>query len=213
MPPIESLAKVPGASALTRLIDSASLSENPLGATTIQILHNLQHQHLWTSLQIHDISIPPNDSQEPVLADTSTRDQTCSIISGIPPQRTYIHPDEQFYLLEKGLREDHLKPERAFVIPTAQGQKWTLRRIAGIFDALPNVEVVTDSESSSKGVAVDPDQEKKLAEYYERKEEALKAKEWGSKRMLLAMVDKGMGGDGTVVYYVVQEGEVKPRQN
>ncbi len=24
---------------------------------------------------------------------------------------------------------------------------------------------------------------------------------------------EGMGGDGTVVYYIMQEGEVKPRQN
>ena len=35
-----------------------------------------------------------------------------------------------------------------------------------------------------------------------------------AKRVLLAMkAHDGMGGDGTVVYYIVQEGEVKPRQN
>lgn len=35
-----------------------------------------------------------------------------------------------------------------------------------------------------------------------------------AKRVLLAMkAHVGMGGDGTVVYYIVQEGEVKPRQN
>jgi tRNA-splicing endonuclease subunit Sen15, fungi type len=37
-----------------------------------------------------------------------------------------------------------------------------------------------------------------------------------AKRVLMGMVTrsgKGGGGDGTVVYYVVQEGEVKPRQN
>jgi tRNA-splicing endonuclease subunit Sen15, fungi type len=35
-----------------------------------------------------------------------------------------------------------------------------------------------------------------------------------AKRVLLAMkAHQGMGGDGTIVYYIVQEGEVKPRQN
>ncbi len=35
-----------------------------------------------------------------------------------------------------------------------------------------------------------------------------------AKRLLLAMrAREGQGGDGTVVYYIVQEGEVKPRQN
>lgn len=39
--------------------------------------------------------------------------------------------------------------------------------------------------------------------------------EWrDAKRVLMGMTAaSGMGGDGTVVYYVVQEGEVKPRQN
>ena len=39
--------------------------------------------------------------------------------------------------------------------------------------------------------------------------------EWkDSKRILLAMLaHNGMGGDGTVTYYIMQEGEVKPRQN
>ena len=34
------------------------------------------------------------------------------------------------------------------------------------------------------------------------------------KRVLLGMrAHDGVGGDGTVVYYIMQEGEVKPRQN
>lgn len=34
------------------------------------------------------------------------------------------------------------------------------------------------------------------------------------KRMLLGMkAREGVGGDGTVVYYIMQEGDVKPRQN
>lgn len=209
---MESLVQAPDASVLTNLIDSASMSGNPLGATTIQILHNLQHQHLWTSLQIHDISVPANSTLDPTSLEPSARDKGRTIVSGIPPQRTYTHPDEQLYLLESGLREDDLRPERVFVIPTSQGQYWSLRRMAGVFDALSNIEVVKGSEASTSE-NVDADKAKKLEQYYERKEKSIETKEWGSRRMLLAMVDKGMGGDGTVVYYVVQEGEVKPRQN
>ncbi|KAJ5183443.1 hypothetical protein N7492_001059 [Penicillium capsulatum] len=213
MAAMEFPAQATGPSALTRLIDSASMSGNPLGATTIQILHNLQHQHLWTSLQIHDISVPASNTPDPTFLDPSVRDKGRTIISGVPPQRTYTHPDEQLFLLDKGLREDDLRPERVFVIPTAQGQYWSLRRMAGVFDALPTIEVVDDQEAGSKSENVDPEKAKKLEEYYARREKALETKEWGSRRMLLAMVDKDMGGDGTVVYYVVQEGEIKPRQN
>lgn len=190
-------------SSLTKLIDSASASEDPFAATTIQILHNLQHQHLWTSLQTHDIS----------KLSSSTQDDTVStLISGIPPNRVYTHPDEQLYMLEKGLRDEDLKPERIFVIPTAQGQSWSLRRMAAIFDALSEIEVAAGQDDSSDR-EVDPDKAKKLEEYYERREQASITNEWGAKRTLLAMVDKGKGGEGTVVYYVVQDGEVKPRQN
>jgi len=35
-----------------------------------------------------------------------------------------------------------------------------------------------------------------------------------AKRILLAILShNGMGGDGTIVYYIMQEGDVKPRQN
>ncbi|KAJ5740450.1 hypothetical protein N7493_000322 [Penicillium malachiteum] len=190
-------------SALTKLIDSASASGNPVDATTIQVLHNLQHQHLWTNLQIHNLAAPDTSNDFPPVR---------KLLSGIPPNRVYTHPDEQLYMLQKGIREDELRPERLFVIPTAQGQPWSLRRMAFAFDALNDVEV-TDDVNELKGPEVDAEKSKVLDEYYEKRTEAIATQEWGSKRMLLAMVDKGMGGDGTVVYYVVQEGEVKPRQN
>lgn len=199
----------PEPSALSKLIEAADASGNPFSATTLQILHNLQHQHLWSSLQIHDISTAleasENPSKRPI---TSSPDDTApTLISGIPPHRVYTHPDEQLYMLEQGLREDDLKPERLFVIPTAQGQAWSLRRMAAVFDAMSDVQA---DETTGDGNTAKAEQ---LAKYYERREVVRKTKEWGGKRVLLAMVDKGMGGEGTVVYYVVQEGEVKPRQN
>lgn len=201
----------PEPSALSKLIESASASGNPFSATTLQILHNLQHQHLWTSLEIHDISTPSDAPHKNLRAPiTSSPGNTApTLLSGIPPHRVYTHPDEQLYMLEQGLREDDLKPERFFVIPTAQGESWSLRRMAAVFDALSEIQ----ADETSTGWKADPGKAEQLAKYYERRDKAHETKEWGGKRVLLAMVDKGMGGEGTVVYYVVQEGEVKPRQN
>ncbi|KAJ5894125.1 hypothetical protein N7495_005816 [Penicillium taxi] len=207
-------------SALAQLIESTS-TESPLAATTVQVLHNLQHQHNWTSLQTHDISSHASEISPSTLS-ASIAVQT--IISGIPPNRIYTHPDEQLYMLEKGLREEDLRPERLFVLPTAQGQSWSLRQMAGVFDSLGDIHILTEDESVSAAAdasteaeneaeAVNEAKEKLLEEFYVRKENAKLEKEWGSQRVLLAMVDKAMGGEGTVVYYVVQEGEVKPRQN
>ncbi|EPS27838.1 hypothetical protein POX_e06818 [Penicillium oxalicum] len=194
-------------SALSRLIESESASADPQAATTIQILHNLQHQHFWTSLQIHDIS-GSSDGLE-----VNIKDSPRTLISGIPPHRVYTHPDEQLYMLEKAITEDDLQPERVFVIPTAQGQKWSLRRMAMAFDALASLENTIGNEIDATDATADPDKAEKLGQYYEKKRQAKVTKEWGTRRALLAMTNRDMGGDGTVVYYIVQEGEVKPRQN
>lgn len=199
-------------SSLTKLIESTSASQNAFAATAIQILHNLQHQHFWTSLQIHDLETESNATgSHPLHPSSPSHDNIPILISGIPPHRVYTHPDEQLYMLEQGLREDDLKPERLFVIPAAQGQKWSLRRMANAFDVMLKIEVTDEDGSASENV--DAVMAKKLDEYYRRREKASLTKEWGSQRALLAMVDRGNGGEGTVVYYVVQEGEVKPRQN
>ncbi|PYH43259.1 uncharacterized protein BP01DRAFT_106534 [Aspergillus saccharolyticus JOP 1030-1] len=201
-----------------------TLSANPqTTALTLQVLHNLQHQQLWTSLQIHELHSGPSAA----AADTTDQTQKTHLISGIPPHRLYTHPDEQFYLLERGLREEDLELERMFVLPTVQGQTWSLRRLAGVFDALPegqdteglegeegeeragNVGMENENSNSGSGSS----KADNLKEYYEYRKQARMTKEWGGKRMLLAMVDRQMGGDSTVVYYVVQDGAVKPRQN
>ncbi|GMF79465.1 hypothetical protein F9C07_11066 [Aspergillus flavus] len=211
----------PELSALTNLI-STSASSDPLSASTVQILHNLQHQHLWTSLQVHDLK-DSNLRASPLgagLATTPSEEQTVPryLISGIPPHRVYTHPDEQLYLLERGLREEDIELERIFVLPTVKNQPWSLRKMASVFDSLPDEADIqaeessmNDSEETNDGAG--GEKGVKLVEYYEYRKKARLTKEWGGKRLLLAMVDRGMGGDGTVVYYVVQEGAVKPRQN
>lgn len=212
-------------SALTKLISTTST--DPLAALTTQVLHNLQHQHLWTSLEIHNTA---NISTTTSLGALEPETQPVSVavtpglpiplISGIPPHRTYTHPDEQLYLLEIGLREDDLPAERLWVLPTTQGQTWTLGRLATVFDALPprTVDSVARDEHDNdieehSEEDDDKDKAEKLARYSERRQKADERGEWGGKRLLLAMVDRLVGGDGTIVYYVVHDGHVKPRQN
>lgn len=108
-------------------------------------------------------------------------------------------------MLEHNIRPEAVPIEKEWVIPTAQGQSWSLKKVADIFDSLPgkveDIPQLTISEESPESV--------KLKELMRRKRE----EPWGGKRALLAMVNRGMGGDGTVVYYVMLEGNVKPRQN
>lgn len=161
---------------------------------------------------MHDIQIPlPGSSSDEASS-------TLFLISGIPPHRVYTHPDEQLYMLQRGLREDDVELERMVVLPTVHGQSWTLRKLAAVFDSLPDTV-----EEEALGSSVDDGEERagsengekaaKLAEYYNYRQKARQTGEWGNKRLLLAMIDKDMGGDGTVVYYIVHEGAVKPRQN
>ncbi|KAK2801173.1 hypothetical protein FQN51_005488 [Onygenales sp. PD_10] len=204
----------PAPSSLTTLTSTSTTSPStPQTSLTTQILHNLAHQHRWTALQTH----PPH---------TLSPTQHTPLISGQPPQTIYTHPDEQAFMLEHGISVDDVPTDREWVIPTAQGQSWSLARLAGCFDALPDTTI-------SKGAGNNEDEEEPEEDMKERwrvgKEKGEKSKEeilveyerrkrggsteWGGKRALLAMVNRGMGGDGTVVYYVVLEGSVKPRQN
>ncbi|PWY95462.1 hypothetical protein BO94DRAFT_125959 [Aspergillus sclerotioniger CBS 115572] len=198
IPPTQSNTLEP--SALTTLLSSTPPS-TPLSASTIQILHNLQHQHLWTSLRVHDLHLPSPD--------TNTPSEPLYLISGIPPHHVYTHPDEQLFMLERGLRDEDVELERMFVLPTVEGQSWSLRKMAGVFDSLPE----GGADEANREVEVEGEKADKLREYYEYREKERATREWGGKRLLLAMVDRQMGGDGTVVYYVVHDGAVKPRQN
>ncbi|KAL1961351.1 hypothetical protein VTO42DRAFT_79 [Malbranchea cinnamomea] len=182
---------LPPASALTTLISQSQDPENPITALTLQVFHNLQHQHLWTSLRIHE----PR---------TLSPSQSIPLISGIPPQSIYIHPDEQAYMLELGIRLEETAVDREWVIPTAQGQTWSLRRLAEVFDALPDRKEDIQAPDSKRGLVSN-----KVLEYERKKRE----EPWGGKRALLSMVNRNKGGDGTVVYYIILEGTVKPRQN
>lgn len=123
------------------------------------------------------------------------------LVSGLPPQRLYVHPDEQVELLknadrqrkaaqaageESGL-EVKAQPEREWVLPTRLNERWTLRRLAEVFDDISMVP--PETSATSQDVPSNP---------------------WRTtKRVVLATVDT----DSTIVYYIVHDGVVKPRQN
>ncbi|KAF2129163.1 hypothetical protein P153DRAFT_376430 [Dothidotthia symphoricarpi CBS 119687] len=159
-----------------------------------QIQHNLQHQHHWSRLQVH--------THSPLSKEPLPR----PLVSGLPPQRLYVHPDEQIELLKNADRarkaagassglEVKAQAEREWVLPTRLNEKWTLRRLALVFDAINMVPPALDDDED---------------EDHDEDDEDDTPNPWRTtKRVVLATADS----DSTVVYYIMHDGVVKPRQN
>lgn len=184
-----SSADVPRVSALSAYIQSnpkSSSDSTYYGNLALQVQHNLQYQHDWTSLNIHIHS--------PLTQELLQR----PLISGLPPRRIYVHPDDQIEELKAGLQDVDLEIEEEWVLPTHLQEKWSLKKFAKVFDSVGEAPPATEAEhedgSSSDIVAEEAKNHKKRR---------------GGKRILLATI----GPDSTVVYYVVHDGIVKPRQN
>lgn len=122
-----------------------------------------------------------------------------------------MHPDEQIALLQAqkasgGTGLGAVRAEREWVLPSQLRERWSLRRFGQVFEGIGLVpeggcdwEVGGDGEEG-EGVDVDGEdghQEEEVSEWRT------------TKRVLLATVDD----DSTVVYYIVHDGIVKPRQN
>ncbi|KAL6850916.1 hypothetical protein ACO1O0_008042 [Amphichorda felina] len=96
-------------------------SQDPITDVTLTVVRNLEDQHDWTGLEIHD--------------DCGNR----PLIRGLPPRRLYTHPDDQIAALEhehktgERLRQD---PELEWVLPVRLAEKWTLANFAAIFDSI-----------------------------------------------------------------------------
>ncbi|EXJ58990.1 hypothetical protein A1O7_06421 [Cladophialophora yegresii CBS 114405] len=196
-------------------------SQDPCVEATLVDLQGLNFKHSNSSSRTASParSVSSSGSATPTLDGTSpsaTQSLSSSgsipLISGLPPKHSYIHPDLQTYLIKHNVKETELHVQREFVLPLALGEKWTLNRFCSVFDALPEREAIrVERPSSSRGsntTAARPNGRAKAVgagDIYEHTDQ---------KRVLLGMrADEGMGGDGTVVYYIMQEGEVKPRQN
>ena len=211
----------PPAPAVSALVASSTTSTAATELThpphyhhlAVQVLHNLQYQHDWTSLQIHTHSPIPHPSQPSLLPRP--------LISGLPPRRIYVHPDEQVEMLQAGLKEEDVPVEKEWVLPTHLKEKWSLRRFAQVFDAvdetLPAGEVDQGDANDyrRKCVHANKGEKSKIENDTESRGGRADKRQWadktrrGGQRLLLATISD----DSTIVYYIVHDGLVKPRQN
>lgn len=183
-------ASLPPKSTISELLSSPDNTRDPahpphLHELAITILHNLQYQHDWTNLTIH--------THSPITSLPLPR----PLISGLPPKRAYIHPDEQIELLkaehETG-EKVHIGAELEWLLPTHIIEKWSIAKFAAVFDAISTVPPRSDDvQPSDDGDVV--------------------GQQWRGnnrqKRLLLATLHD----DSTVVFYIMHDGIVKPRQN
>lgn len=187
----------PEPSALTKNLDAAG-ARTPSEALPLEILHNLRYQHNWTDLSIlkapttpksdvPSLSLSSRSPSRPQPPAPPTPTPTPTLLSGVPPKPIYIHPTHQTHLLLQKIPLETLEAQTEYVFPLTLGQSFTLRLLQAAFDCIP-ARMAIEGENGFR--------------------------HQDAKRILLAMRgQQGMGGDGTVNYYIVQEGEVKPRQN
>lgn len=148
---------------------------------TLAVLENLENQQDWTSLKVHRDASKPRP-----------------LISGLPPRRIYVHPDEQIEILKAEKAQGQSipqPPELEWVMPIHLAEKSSLSAFAAVFDSIEAIPPGTATE----GAASD--------------DTAVQWRQWRGpkrgKRILLATVHD----DSTVVYYLMHDGIVKPRQN
>jgi len=154
-------------------LNPVASDDQQLLALTAQVLHNLQFQHRWTNVKLHQTSISGNPFPRPLL-------------SGLPPKRIYLNPDEQADILRREIQNEsqvlspELSPEVEWVLPMHITEEWSLKSLAKLFEL---IEHVPGQTSTTK---------------------------WRpTKRILMAILHN----DSTIVYYFSHDGIVKPRQN
>lgn len=115
-----------------------------------------------------------------------------------------MHPDEQIALLQAqkeagGTGLGKVLPQREWVLPSQLREKWSLRRFGDVFDCI-------GVEPPRPG----PEEGDEEEDEEDEDEDEERGSEWRTtKRLLLATLDD----DSTIVYYIVHDGIVKPRQN
>jgi tRNA-splicing endonuclease subunit Sen15, fungi type len=135
-----------------------------------------------------------------------------------------VHPDEQIEILhhqkrlqqERGENESEGvlglgRLEREWVLPSHLREKWTLRRFGEVFDCIAAIPGSEDGEELFREAKAEAGTEEEGV-VVEIHGESEGENEWRTKmpkRILLATLDD----DSTVVYYIVHDGIVKPRQN
>ncbi|KAJ4391941.1 hypothetical protein N0V93_005561 [Gnomoniopsis smithogilvyi] len=119
------------------------------------------------------------------------------LIAGLPPRRMYVHPDEQIAIIkaEKSLGEAIAQEsEHEWVLPVHLSEKMSLNAFAAVFDSIDALPPAAREQENLKD---------DCPEW--RKWRGVKR----GKRVLMAVVHD----DSTIVYYMMHDGIVKPRQN
>lgn len=226
----------PTISALQSFIDSTSTTRTTplrqritatahLEHLALQVAHNLRFQHGWTEIDLRYQTAPRLLHHADV---TQTEHLLRPVISGLPPQRLYVHPDEQIEVLQRQRDEGKtgmpaLEREREWVLPSQLREKWSLRRLASVFDSMPSVppksggarlfeEEATVAGCGRVSGTLVPEHLATSGGGRDGESRGGQLNSWRvsqPKRLLLATVDD----DSTVVYYVVHDGIIKPRQN
>ena len=169
-------------------VSSAPAASHRLDRDLTDIVHNnLENQQDWTELRVHGDAVHPR-----------------TLLSGLPPRRMYIHPDEQVAVMRAeralGLGERIPQPpEYEWVLPVHLGETPTVGEFAAIFDSISAVPRTNGAEEGGNNAADDKDDNDWKAWRGARR----------TKRLLLAVVQD----DSSVVYYFMHDGIVKPRQN
>lgn len=229
----------PQPSALHSLLTTTDLPPQfpHLHHLALQVAHNLRFQHGWMDVRIHSPPTAPAAGMEKGNGKPLPR----PILSGRPPKRLYVHPDEQVEVLQRlknerskhsssgngdggvgekrekgggeglGMREldSALQAEREWVLPSHLREKWSLRRFGEVFDAVAAVPGAGEGEVVFVERGDGGDEREEEGGVVEGVEGVSEWRTKMPKRLLLATLDD----DSTVVYYIVHDGIVKPRQN
>ncbi|KAL2104903.1 hypothetical protein VUR80DRAFT_9368 [Thermomyces stellatus] len=156
-------------------------SRDPAGS----VVENLKDQHHWINIHTH------------THTSEGSRPLPRTLISGLPPKRIYIHPDEQAEAIEiereTGKKPDGTQePEYEWVLPVHVDETWTMAKFAEVFDAIDVLPPHANLPAAELGPS---------------------GKDWRGKDRLKRVLMAIVHDDSTVVYYIVHDGIVKPRQN
>jgi tRNA-splicing endonuclease subunit Sen15 len=187
-------------------------SPSPLLPLAHQVAHNLQHQQRWTAITIHTAS--------PLTGGPLAR----PLVSGMPPRRVYVHPDEQIEMLRRAKQEKEKSTKAGpksvgsvgMADSTASGSPGSKE---AIWEPKPQREWVLPAHLREEwtlrrlagvfaGIGPVPPRSGSSGEDAHAADDD-ETKWRATKRVLLAAIQS----DSTIVYYVVHDGVVKPRTN
>ncbi|KAH6661138.1 tRNA-splicing endonuclease subunit Sen15 [Truncatella angustata] len=110
------------------------------------VRENLENQQDWTSLKIHTHS---TKSKIP---------HPRPLVSGLPPRRIYIHPDDQIEMIKNNTMAANAQtPEVEWVLSTSLNEHITLEFLSGVFDSMDRPDNLPEDRSKRLLLAVKHD--------------------------------------------------------